>query len=337
MHANEEVPCTAGRTIFRHFIHHHHHFSKTPLVQPSHYNHHRCNDTGHLQFNTSSQRVIHNYIRPFTPKHPPLTATLSLGNPENVTKGKKGWSRSTNLPPQLPRAMDDDILSQFTGITGADPARAQQYLTITDHNLEQAIQLYFESDGVDMGGTIGGNNSNQSQPSGGVVNLDSDEENDDPMTGVSGTLSASRRNGPSVEDDEAIARRMQEEMYGGAGGVGGGADDMGGMRAPVARTAETLLGPGADWREDPDEMNAAILEQLQSRQRRTGTFEPCLNRKMVIWLTKPSQQLTDQGSSTNDPHQVRYGRKTAVTPRLDDKTFHELPLALPMRLPRPAC
>lgn len=159
----------------------------------------------------------------------------------------------------------DDALAQFTGITGATPDRAQQYLTLTDNNVEQAIQLYFESDGVDMGGSLdtAARSSRPSQStSGEVIHLDSDDEDDD--------VAIPQRPNQSVEDDEAMARRMQEELYG-SGGRGG--DDAAEVRAPQARTSETLLGPGADWRDDPDEMNAAIAEQMAARARmRNGSF-----------------------------------------------------------------
>lgn len=156
----------------------------------------------------------------------------------------------------------DDVLAQFTSITSADPERASQYLHVTDFNLEQAIQLYFESDGVDMGGSIGAtqpqtsaNASTANRNESGPITIDSDEEEPD------STVRPSR-----VEDDEVMARRLQDEMY----GNGGTNQDPEGVRAPIGRRTETLLGPGADWREDPEEMNAAIGEQLMARQQRRG-------------------------------------------------------------------
>lgn len=78
--------------------------------------------------------------------------------------------------------------------------------------------------------------------------------------------------GTSFEDDEAMARRLQEEMYGGGGGGGAGDDvDSEGVRAPMARTTETLVGPNSDWStvgRDPGEMRAAVAEQMMARQRR---------------------------------------------------------------------
>lgn len=152
--------------------------------------------------------------------------------------------------------MDDDVLAQFTGITSASTERAQQYLQITDNNLEQALTLYFESDGADLGATTASASQPQRQHE--VVNLDSD---DDEGGGVS-----TQQQRVAVEDDEAMARRMQQEMY--RGGING--DDIPGeeVRAPMARTTETLLGPNADWRDDPDDMHAAVLEQMRARHQR---------------------------------------------------------------------
>lgn len=150
--------------------------------------------------------------------------------------------------------MDDDTVAQFTAITNATPERAKQYLTVSDFDLEQAIQLYFESGGVDMGGAAGELPASTSIGGGGANNpiaIDGDDDDED-LVGR-----------PSIEDDEAMARRMQEEMYG-AQGAGAEQD----VRAPQARTAQTLLGPDSDdWRSDPDEMRAAVLEQMRRRQR----------------------------------------------------------------------
>lgn len=170
----------------------------------------------------------------------------------------------------------DDQVAQFVGITSADASRAQQYLSLTDGNLEQAIQLYFDSGGVDMGAAAPAPAAPQQSPqptSGarpgyrenedGTVTIESDEE----MEGVTETGDA----GAAYEDDEAMARRLQEEAYGAGGGAGGQEE----IRAPMARTTETLLGPGSSWTggrgaeiEDEDDMRAAVAEQMMARQRR---------------------------------------------------------------------
>ena len=151
--------------------------------------------------------------------------------------------------------MDDDTVAQFTSITNATADRAKQYLTVSDFDLEQAIQLYFESGGVDMGGAATERSTSNDVAGGGASNpiaIDDDDGIDDHLTGR-----------PSFEDDEAMARRIQQEMYG-TQEAGAEAD----VRAPQARTAQTLLGPDSDdWRNDPDEMHSAVLEQLRRRQR----------------------------------------------------------------------
>ena len=103
-----------------------------------------------------------------------------------------------------------------------------------------------------------------------------------------------------MEDDEAMARRMQEEMYGGGGGGGGAQSDIDpetGVRAPMARTTETLVGPGSgggDWRNDPEEMNAAIFEQMQrrrmggARSQLAGIFNQ--HAAPSIWSSEEAQQ-----------------------------------------------
>src|ERR1700744_1058575 len=40
--------------------------------------------------------------------------------------------------------MDDELIVQFTSITDTTPSQAEQYLRLTEGNLEQAIQLFFE-------------------------------------------------------------------------------------------------------------------------------------------------------------------------------------------------
>ncbi|TKA49308.1 hypothetical protein B0A49_13080 [Cryomyces minteri] len=195
--------------------------------------------------------------------------------------------------------MDDDLISQFSAITSADVSRAQQYLTLTEGNLEQAIQLYFDSDGMDMGASVPQapqtSASHHQQPSqrtarpqtyaedeDGVVQLDSDNESDLEMDNPTAQARLSQSNARTVqppyapataatgvmEDDETMARRLQEEMYGGGNMAGGSDPDA--VRAPMSRTTETLVGPNADWRNDPNEMRAAIAEQMLARQQQRG-------------------------------------------------------------------
>lgn len=204
--------------------------------------------------------------------------------------------------------MEDAAVAQFTSITGTSTERASQYLRLTDGNLEQAMQLFFDSDGIDMEGSAPPSSSApvaSSQPptapsqqhhqssragghtdDGGIIHINSDDEisddNDPEITGYNARAGATSRSRSAlhtpaaatppagvvdekVNDDEALARRLQEELY--AGGDMAGGRDADGIRAPIGRTTETLVGPGADYLSDPDEMRAAVLEQMQARQR----------------------------------------------------------------------
>ncbi len=197
-------------------------------------------------------------------------------------------------------------MAQFTSITGTTTERALQYIRLTDGNLEQAVQLFFDSDGIDLEGSARPAAAEEAaatqQPTGpaiqrtpaagftdesGVVHIDSDEEisdhNDpevtdyDPRARVSSSRSRSTLQIPAAvtpptgkapratDDDEALARRLQEEFY--TGGDMAGERDAEGIRAPIGRTTETLVGPGVEYLSDPDEMRAAVLEQMRARQR----------------------------------------------------------------------
>lgn len=168
----------------------------------------------------------------------------------------------------------DETVDQFVAITSSDPSRAQQYLALTDNNLEHAIQLFFDSGGVDMAQTMPDNVAHQTAPApasqpayrenpDGTLTIDSDDEDgagaplNDPVSAHSVTYN----------DDEAMARRLQEEAYG-SGGAALGEEE---VRAPMARTTETLLGPGAEWGgagHGGDEMRTAFAEQIMAGQRR---------------------------------------------------------------------
>ncbi|KAJ8604674.1 hypothetical protein MRB53_041706 [Persea americana] len=188
--------------------------------------------------------------------------------------------------------MDDEAIGTFCSFTSGTPEQAQRYLALTDGNVEQAVELFFTS--PDLGNTAIAaqpntrDRSNRDNP---ITIDDDDEENEDGAQDVS-----SRRN--HYEDDEAIARRMQEEMYGGAGA---GQEEQ--IRAPMARTTETLVGPGSNWQDDPNEMRAAIAEQMAARQRRRaapGIFNQ--NGSASIW--------NDNNPGDPDAHRRALSRAT---------------------------
>lgn len=142
------------------------------------------------------------------------------------------------------------MVAQFTEITGSTPELATQYLQITDFNIEQGMQLFFENGGAPLTSESSQHHGSGTAGNAEVVNIDSDTDDDTPQ----------RSAAPAFNDDEAMARRLQEEMY-------GGPDNEDEVRAPMARTTETLVGPGADYDDDGDDMHTNILSQLRARQR----------------------------------------------------------------------
>lgn len=211
--------------------------------------------------------------------------------------------------------MDDDALANFTDITGTTPDRAQQYLKLTDGNLEQAFELFYANDGADLEGEASSAPPQQPsqvlshprsstrpsadrqvyQDAGRIIHVDSDEEQDHSddevqFTGTGPTPQPAddirrlsrRSQGIStppindhntVDEDEAMARRLQEEYYGSAGTAG--TVDSEGVRPPIARTTETLVGPGSFDPNDERDMHAAVLQQMRARRQarpRGGSF-----------------------------------------------------------------
>lgn len=167
--------------------------------------------------------------------------------------------------------MADDVVAQFTEITSSSPELATQYLQLTDFNIEQAMQLYFENGGApltdDPAPSTSGPQRSGFEDESGVVHVDSDDDVtvDESRSGPRGQPAQES----NFEDDETMARRLQEELYGSAGGAGGG-DDSDGVRAPMARTTETLVGPEDDFGDG--DMQSTILSQLRARQQRGSMY-----------------------------------------------------------------
>lgn len=186
--------------------------------------------------------------------------------------------------------MDDEIVASFIAITDTTPERARQYLELSDHDLQQAVELFYNSDGISFGETAAAPaqpafappvpDQTRPQPQG-VINLDSDEDEDREVIDLDGNTESSHRapvaatapvaGGSTEDDDAAMARRLQEEYYGGgAGGNASGTLDAEGYRAPIAPVRETLVGPGSYDLGDDDDRREAVLEQLQRRAARRG-------------------------------------------------------------------
>lgn len=176
----------------------------------------------------------------------------------------------------------DEAVKNFVMITGASEAVARRYLEMTDNDHAQAVQLYFDTPdlaaGADQPAAPPVPSNTRPQPtsttgprsSSRVVDLeDEDEEMEEFDEDEQASSAAAIGRAADFEDDEAMARRIQEELF--AGGDSSGGLDADGVRAPIARIRETLMGPDADW--GPDDMQAAIAQQLAQRQmRRPGMF-----------------------------------------------------------------
>ncbi|KAL4881385.1 hypothetical protein BJY04DRAFT_207501 [Aspergillus karnatakaensis] len=198
--------------------------------------------------------------------------------------------------------MDGDVVAQFAEITGSNPELAAQYLQLTDFNIEQAMQLYFDNNGAPLTQEPVPSTSAPSRASrpayeddSGVVHLDSDDED----------TRATPRNQPgdaaTFEDDAAMARRLQEEMY-------GAQDTNDDVRAPMARTTETLVGPEADFGGD---MHESILSQVRNRQQRRGNRPGIFNQRDTssIWT----------GEDEDETHRERLAEATGGASEKSEK------------------
>ena len=222
--------------------------------------------------------------------------------------------------------MTDEAVAQFISFTSSTTERAEQYLRLTDGDIQQAIDLFFANDGNDAYGSTSASvapaqSTAQSTDGGreqtatlrhrqdyededGVVHIDSDRDltdDDEPqITGINtrrvarserlrsdvrtpSSMTPPARTGTNlVDEDEAMARRLQEEFYGAAGL----ADELGpdGVRAPLARTTETLVGPESFDSTNREELRDAVLEQMRIRQRlqQRGTYSTCLLETKIL-------------------------------------------------------
>ncbi len=181
----------------------------------------------------------------------------------------------------------DAAIAQIVTITSASPERAAQYLQLADGDLDSAVMLYFENNGADPSG---GPSSYDAPPLPPVssrpaatgdahhpIDVDDDtisDDNDPEITGFrkvgeSEGETQSHNKGLTFDADAEYARRLQEEMYGGAGGQGPTGEEE--VRAPIARQSETLLGPGADVGPlDEREIPAHVMQQMHRMQNRRG-------------------------------------------------------------------
>ncbi|KAI4261065.1 MAG: hypothetical protein L6R42_003730 [Xanthoria sp. 1 TBL-2021] len=262
--------------------------------------------------------------------------------------------------------MDDGALAQFTSITGTNPENAQRYLAFTDGDLQQAIELFFANNGADLDIPSASSPPASSRPppvpppairppqEQHAVQIDSDSDpdyDDYPTTrrpgstakqparvdrGMPSSHTPSRSTPPTynagggVNDDEAFARQLQQEMYGEAGIDT--AVDPEGVRAPIARTTETLVGPDSFDSNDPGDPNAAVLEQLRARQRVTPRDRP------GIFNQSTTESIWNEDRSSSTDSRDRLARATAGASEASSKSrtlaeMYRPPYELMSRLP----
>jgi len=153
--------------------------------------------------------------------------------------------------------MDDSLVAEFTSITSASPAQAEQYLRVTDNNLEHAIQLFFEdpnlaAEPVEPTRTPASRPSHR-EDSEGVIHIDSDDD-DVVVTGSHNV------GGADTSEDAEIARQLQEELFSTAN------SDPEATRAPMLRTRETLVGHDDDY--EGGDIDSMVQQQMRERERR---------------------------------------------------------------------
>ncbi|KAA6416090.1 MAG: hypothetical protein FRX48_00809 [Lasallia pustulata] len=266
---------------------------------------------------------------------------------------------------------EDGAVAQFTAITGTTLEIANQYLRLTDGNMQQAIELFFASDGVDLEVPTSTTRvpqappvpSTSTRPSGhrspyededGVVHVDSDPEISDadepeitayssrPVpaaarstsavpTPASATPSAGRASG-EIDEDEAMARRLQEELY--AGGDLSSRGDAEDVRAPLGRTTETLVGPEPyDILSDSNEMRAAVLEQMRSRQRPRPHGRPGIFNQQSVSPSIWSDVEADRNTRRDRLAQATAGASEASSKSNLLAEMYRPPFELMSRLP----
>lgn len=225
----------------------------------------------------------------------------------------------------------DDKVAQFVELTSTNEDTARQVLAMCAFDLERAIHMWFNDEELQRNLTTNASASFPAEPSAapepssrrapapvphsihpmagrvderGVIHIDSDDD-DIPMNEVSepdyfdeagaAAEAAVIARTAQEEEDAAMAKKLQEELY-------QGQDvqevDEFGVRAPLARTTETLVGPSAGGAWGPDDMedvNSEILEQL--RRRRHPPARTRINPfTQSIWDDPPSQAPSSSAS-----------------------------------------
>ena len=165
--------------------------------------------------------------------------------------------------------MADADISSFVDITGTSASVARGFLEMTNGDMQQAIQLFFENPDLQHSissatrpeATSSRQQRGVREDDQGVIHIDSDDDSD------SGDVQEVARNAQE-EEDAAMAKRLQEDMY---SGDPGGAE---GVRSPIRGTTETLVAPSSAWGGGlgDDDIHSEVMEQIQRRRDQRGRF-----------------------------------------------------------------
>jgi hypothetical protein len=198
---------------------------------------------------------------------------------------------------------DDAAILSFCEITSAEPAVAARVLEIANNDVEAAVQLFFEHPELQTAppstSTAGTGTTRPGRPAvgredeRGVIHIDSDDDDDaddrDYMDDDGGNVQAAVRIAQE-DEDAAMARRLQEEMYSGTGGN----DDS--VRSPIARRTETLLGD--DWDQEGGEPHHALYDMMQRQRARQAARAPNPFNQSIWTEATP---VLDPAASSREP------------------------------------
>lgn len=204
--------------------------------------------------------------------------------------------------------MADDNVAQFMSITGANDSVATGCLSMTEGDVMAAVNLFFENPEIassfsaqaSSAAPASSSTATNARPQGasssrnlgrqddqGVIHID-DDDDDEPIEvddddDVDDVDHSHLERIAQESDDAAMARRLQEEMYG-----GGGPPPADGVRAPIARTTETLVAPSG-YGAPIDDDGFGGLEQLRRQARPRREF----NGILVLLLSGSTELTSD--------------------------------------------
>ncbi|KAK5988489.1 UBX domain-containing protein 5 [Cladobotryum mycophilum] len=198
----------------------------------------------------------------------------------------------------------EENISLFVAVTDASPEVARGFLEITGGDTERALELFFENPDLVGAGVQSSTSSARLAPpqtntgrqdSSGVIHISSDDEDadmqfDDGLDDEDDRAVAEQAAAlAQEEEDAAMAKRLQEELYQESGSA---SND---VRAPIARTTETLVAPDPSWTGSGFE--TSLLDHMRPRRHPPRTAGPFGQR---IWAdatsSRPAASTSENGA-----------------------------------------